>query len=230
MHRGAGRSARAFALALLAIAPHPVAPASPPFVVPLDDAAKWQILQFRGIPPHRVRFSKAGLEMIVKASAMPLIYPLPSPMAVSSVRVRGRIQGSLRVPPERQGDARYDDYAFRIGLVEPGERRLNVFEQPFAAPWVRKLFELAPKGGGIARIRFFNLGTDRSQVGRERAHPLSDLIVERVVAVPDADGRFELVHALKPPLRTIAIWLSSDGDDTGSRFTVLVEAIELQPG
>jgi hypothetical protein len=150
-------------------------------------------------------------------------------MVVSAVRVRGRIEGILGVPPERQGEAKFDDYTFRIGLVETGERTLNIFERQFAAAWVRKLFDLAPTGGGISHIHFYNLGTDRSQIGRERQHPLSDLILEKVVAVPEPDGRFELVHALNPPLQTIAVWLSSDGDDTGSKFTVLVEEIELRP-
>lgn len=221
---------RALALASLALASGaPASDPSRPFLVPLDDAAKWQVLQFRSLPPHRVRFSKAGLEMIVEASAMPVIYALPSPMAVGTVRVKGRIEGSLRVPPERQGEAKFDDYAFRIGLVESGERTLNLFERQLAATWVKKLFDLAPKGGGISHIHFFNLGTDRSQIGRERQHPLSDLILEKVVAVPAPDGRFELAHTLNPPLQTLAVWLSSDGDDSGSKFTVLVEEIELRP-
>lgn len=208
----------------------PASEPSRPLLLPLDSAANWQVLQYRSLPPHRIRFSKAGLEMIVERSAMPVIYPLPSPMSVSSVRVRGRLEGTLRVPPERQGEARFDDYSFRIGLVEPGARSLNFLERQLAAAWVRKLFELAPKGGGISRIHFFNVGTDRAQIGRARQHPLSDLILEKVVAVPGPDGRFELVHALDPPLQTIAVWLSSDGDDTGSRFTVLVEEIALRPG
>jgi hypothetical protein len=52
--------------------------------------------------------------------------------------------------------------------------------------------------------------------------------VEKVIAVPRPDGRFDLVHALERPLETIALWLSSDGDDTGSKFTVLVEEIEVR--
>jgi hypothetical protein len=221
---------RALALASLAVASSALASdPSRPFLLPLDNAANWQVLRYRSLPPHRIRFSRAGLEMIVEASAMPLIYPLPSPMSVNTVRVRGRIEGSLRVPPERQGEAKFDDYAFRIGLVEPGERTLDFVERQFAPAWVRKLFELAPKGGGISRIHFFNVGADRAHIGRERQHPLSDLILEKVVAVPGPDGRFELVHALDRPLQTIAVWLSSDGDDSGSKFTVLVEEIELRP-
>jgi hypothetical protein len=198
------------------------------FSVPLNEQTGWQILQYRNLPPHRISFSKAGLEMMVDGSAMPLIYPLPAPARVNGIRVKGRIEGTLRVPAERQGQEKLDDYAFRIGLVEPGERTLNFVQRRLAAPWVRKLFDLAPKGGGISRIHFFNVGTEKTQIGRERQHPLSDLIVEKVVAVPRADGRFDFAHRLERPLETIAVWLSSDGDDTGSKFTVLVEEIELQ--
>lgn len=204
------------------------AAAAGPLLVPLADQTGWQVLQYRSLPPHRIRFSAAGLEMAVDGSAMPVIYPLAPRLRVKSIRVKGRLEGALRVPPERQGEKNFDDYALRIGLVEPGERTLNFVQRQLAAAWVRKLFELAPKGSGISRIHFFNLGTERSQIGRQRQHPLSDLIVEKVVAVPAADGRFDFVHTLDSPLDTIAVWLSSDGDDTGSRFTVLIEHIELR--
>jgi hypothetical protein len=217
-------------LACLATASGAQAPptSSDSVAVPLTEQTNWQVLQYSRLPPHRIRFSGAGLEMRVDGSAMPLIHPLPRPVRVRSFRVRGRIEGMLRVPAERQGEENFDDYAFRLGLVEPGERSLNFVQRQFAAAWVRKLFELAPKGGGISRIHFFNLGTHENQIGRQRQHPLSDLILEQVVAVPGPDGRFDLVHTLERPLETIAIWLSSDGDDTGSKFTVLVEEIELR--
>lgn len=197
-------------------------------MLPLSEPANWQVLQYSSLPPHRIRFSQAGLEMMIEGSAMPLIYPLSGRLRVSSIRVKGRVEGALRLPPERQGEEKFDDYVFRIGLVEPGERTLNFVQRQLAAAWVRKLFELAPKGTGISKIHFFNVGAENAQIGRQRQHPLSDLIVEKVVAVPRPDGRFDFNHALDRPLQTIAVWLSSDGDDTGSKFTVLVEQIELQ--
>jgi len=203
-------------------------PRSRVLTVPLDEPSSWQALKYSRLPPHRVRFSSAGLEMAVDGSAMPLIYPLAERLRVSTVRVKGRVEGTLRVPPGRQGEEKYDDYVFRIGLVEPGERTLNFVQRQLAAAWVRKLFELAPKGTGISKIHFFNVGADKAHIGRQRQHPLSDLIVEKVVAVARPDGRFDFAHALDRPLDTIAVWLSSDGDDTGSKFTVLVEQIELQ--
>lgn len=222
-------AAAAFALvATVSSAQEPKLP-SGSFTVPLSEQTDWQILQYSKLPPHRIRFSKDGLEMAVDGSAMPVIYPLPGPVRVKGIRVKGRIEGTLRVSAERQGEEKFDDYAFRVGLVEPGERTLNFVQRQLAARWVRKLFELAPKGSGISRIHFFNVGTDKTQIGRQRQHPISDLILEKVVAVPQPNGRFDFAYSLEPPLETIAVWLSSDGDDTGSKFTVLVEQIELIP-
>jgi hypothetical protein len=202
--------------------------ANPTVDVPLQEQGRWQVLQFSSLPPHQIRFSPAGLQILVDKSAMPLIYPLPAQVRAAAVRVRGRIEGKLDLPAQRQGEKGFDDYAFRIGLVEPGERTLGFVQRPFAAAWVRKLFDLAPKGGGISRIRFYNVGADPAQVGRRRQHPASELLLEEVVAVPRADGRFDFEHRLDPPLSTLALWLSADGDDTGSRFTVWVEHIELR--
>ena len=196
--------------------------------LPLGEQSGWQVLKYSSLPPHRIRFSSSGLEMMVDGSAMPVIYPLPQPMHARHIRVKGRVEGTLRVPPGRQGDEKFDDYVFRIGLVESGPRTLNFVQRQLAAPWVRKLFELAPKGGGISRIHFFNAGTDQSQIGKRRQHPPSDLIFEEVVVALRPDGRFDFAHALERPLHTVAVWLSADGDDTGSRFTVLVEEIELR--
>jgi hypothetical protein len=48
------------------------------------------------------------------------------------------------------------------------------------------------------------------------------------VTVPRPDGRFDIMYPLDKPLDTIAVWLSSDGDDSGSKFIVRVEHLELQ--
>lgn len=216
------------ALTAAAVVSNAQGPAPQSLVVPLGEQAKWQVLQYSSLPPHRVRFATDGLEIAVDASAMPLIYPLAERLRVSSIRVTGRVEGSLRVPPERQGEEKFDDYVFRIGLVEPGTRRLNFVQRQLAAAWVRTLFELAPKGSGISGIHFFNVGANKAHIGRIRKHPLSELIAETVATVPRADGRFDFLHRLDRPLDTIAVWLSSDGDDSGSKFTVTVERIELQ--
>jgi hypothetical protein len=213
--------------AALALLWAPAAIAQTAVSVPLGDQAKWQVLQYSRIPPHKVQFTKAGLEMAVQRSAMPLVYPVPKAFATKRIRVKGRVEGKLDIPAGKQGEEGYDDYVFRVGLVEPGKRTLGSIQRRFVADWVRKLYELAPPGSGISGIHFFNVAAEKAQLGKKRQHPLSDLIQEEVVALPRADGRFDFEHVLAQPLQTIAVWLSSDGDDTKSTFTVRVEAIEL---
>lgn len=133
----------------------------------------------------------------------------------------------MHVPPERQGEEKLDDYVFRIVLVEPGERTLGFLRRQVAPRWVRRLFDLAPEDSGIAGIYFFNVGLATPRIGRRREHPMSDLVHEEIVTVPQPDGRFDFGHRLARPMPTLAVWISSDGDDSNSHFTVLIEKIEF---
>lgn len=196
--------------------------------LPLGEEARWQALRYRGLPAHELRFSPAGLEMRVAGSAMPVIHAFPKAVLAAQVRVKARIAGALAIPAGRQGEEKFDDYVLRVGLVEAGPRTLNFVQRQLAAPWVRTLFDLAPHGRGISRIHFLNVGSEASHVGRRRQHPLSELLHEEVVAALPADGRIELSHTLARPVETLAVWLSADGDDTGARYTVLIEEIELR--
>ncbi len=196
--------------------------------VPLGSDQGWEVLRFSRIPANNATFSEAGLRIEVKRSASPLIYRLPTPRRLQRLRAHGRLEGRLEVTADRQGQKGFDDYALRLGVVEAGPRRLGFFERTFAADWVRKLYSLAPPGTGISQVRFFNLGVDPRQIGQQRWHPLSALLHETVIEVPRADGTFALEVPFEPPIETMALWIAVDGDDTGSSFTLVIEAIELE--
>ncbi len=198
-----------------------------PVVVPIDRGAGWQVLRYGKIAPNQVSFSNSGLRITVARSAAPFVYPLPAPLHVHRLVVRGRLEGALRVSHEKQGERGFDDYAFRIGLVQIGDRRPGPFERLFAAPWLQKLLSLAPPNRGISKVCFFNVGLDPTQVGRRRQHPLNELLEEEIVTVPGEDGTFEIQVSPNAEARTAAVWLSSDGDDTQSEFSVVIERIEL---
>lgn len=207
---------------------HAVALAATLFVVPLDRGKGWQLLTYDGIPRHEIRFSDAGLQIVVARSASPVIHRLPAPLLVQRLRVVGRIDGRLNVTAARQGQRGHDDYALRVGLVEPGDRRLRGVARLFAPEWVRQLHDLAPPGTGISQVRFFNLGVAGTRTGTRRRHPLSDLLHEEIAATLNHDGTFEISASFDRPLTTIALWLSADGDDTGSSYVVTVERIEVE--
>ena len=198
------------------------------FVLPLDHTNGWQFLNYRRIPPNTFRAAAASLEIGVTNSAAPAVFPLPRPLSVTELRASGKITGTLKMPPGRQGEKGFDDYAVRVGLVETGSRTLNWRERLAAADWVKKLFALAPRGRGISRIHFFNVGTSPKQVGQTRTHPLSDLMEETVLTVTDANGDFTFTNRFVRPLNVLAVWIACDGDDTKSSFAVTLTKVELE--
>ena len=103
-------------------------------------------------------------------------------------------------------------------------------QRQVAADWVLKLFNLAPKDVGIDHIYFLMVGSQQSQLNKEREHPLSDLIKEKVVWVKGTENTMVLRTKLKKPMKTLALWLASDGDDTKSAFKVKIKNLKLNPG
>ena len=198
------------------------------FVIPVNSGQNWQVLKYRKIKPNGVVFDKQGLGLEIKGSASPVIFPLPGVKKVKRVRVTGQVYGSLKLEDgAQQGKKGFDDYQVRIGLVLKGTQRLNFFQRKLAADWVVKLFELAPKEMGVDHILFLNATHVKAHLGKKREHPLSDLIKEEVVWLIPEDGKFEWSHEFEQSREVLALWLSSDGDDTQSNYKVQFQKIEL---
>lgn len=198
------------------------------FKLSLDRTNGWMFLNYRGIPSNTFRVSPAGLVIGVTNSAAPAVFPLTNQLPVTELRVSGKITGLLTIPPGKQGLKGFDDYAIRVGLVESGARTLSWREKLASADWVKKLFALAPPDTGINRIHFLNLGTDAKQVGQTRVHPMSELMFETVVAMPDAGGHFAFTNRFARPMSVLALWIACDGDDTKSTFAVTLNKVELE--
>jgi hypothetical protein len=196
-------------------------------ILPLTQTNGWQFLKYRHIPPNTFRCTSTGLVIGVTNSAAPAVFPLTNELHITKLIVSGIISGSLKVPPDKQGQKGFDDYTLRVGLVEPGTRTLNWWDKMEAADWVKRLFALAPPGKGIGKIQFFNVGTDAAQIDRSRMYSSDGLMEQTVVAVPDGDGRFAFTNNFSTPLKVIAVWISSDGDDTHSSFAVTLNKLEF---
>jgi hypothetical protein len=194
--------------------------------IPLGNADQWKVLEFRKIKPNVVQFNSHGMRIEVDGSGGPIVHKLAAPVRVRSLSATGRYSPKLKLPV-RQGDKKADDFAVRIGLVVEGDKRLSWVKAKIAPKWVNALYQLAPKDMGIDRIEFINLVEDKTLLGQHRTHPKSDLLVERFVAVAADDGTFTLNYEWKQPLDVLAVWISSDGDDSGSKFTVDIQEISL---
>jgi len=197
-------------------------------IIPLHSPQGWEVLAFRKVPAHQVEFKEQGLFIKVKASAGPLVFPLPQVTSVTKVRAKGRRKGDFVIPTHlKQGQKSADDYTLRLGLVVKGDKKLNYLQKMIAPSWVRKLHELAPANMGIDRIEFFNVAENAGHLRQRRQHPLSELLYETEVSVMGSDGQFTLDHQLPQTLEVVALWISVDGDDLKNNFDLYLEELTL---
>jgi len=193
-------------------------------MIPLTNPAGWQDLKFSKIPPNQARFQESGLSIQVNKSASPLVYPMLPAVKVRSFKVELEIEGELK-----SSSGFPEDAYFRLGLVIPGERRLGTMARMVAPDWVKRLFALAPKDSGIDKILFFVLADAGKQKGQTRVLPNSrDLIVEEILMLrAPGENKITFSHTLSEAKEAAALWLSTDGDNTGSAYKVLVKSIQL---
>lgn len=199
--------------------------------VPLQlDNHSWQSLTYKNIKANTVSQTDNGFHIAVSASASPLIYVFEKPLTIQDIKVLGKM-GQLPVIPKgvHQGDKGADDFPFRLGLVMAGEKTLNFAEKLIAPKWVQTLYELAPKGTGVDHILFLNLANlGISPSWKQRNHPRSKgLFKETIVKQIAPDQQFDLSYSLPQPASVLALWISSDGDDTASSYELTLDSISL---
>jgi hypothetical protein len=197
------------------------------------DPNHFEILSFSSIVPNKVSFNKGIIHVSIKDSASPLIYPFSQPRKFKSIKVSGNIIGKLNLEKKKQGQKNADDFTFRLGLVLEGDKTLNFFQRQFAPAWITKLYSLGKKANasGIEKIIFYNVVQDNSLIGNQRQHPLSDLLYEKFVTHTNSQNHFEILLNEKdlPSEKILALWISSDGDDTHSSYEVTISQFSLIP-
>ena len=190
--------------------------------VPLQQD-QWLVLPFSKIKPNQVSFADGQMKILVRDSAGPVVYKLPEVKSITGFHVKGHYSGgkSAETGPFDE------DSVLRFGVVAEGKQTLSGAKRWFAPAWVKKLFQLAPKGAGIDKIHFYGLTNRLSLKGKIRTHPKSDLMLESLVMHIEKDGDFDFSFQFNEPIRAVGLWLSADGDDTHSTFTTTLTSIEL---
>ena len=197
--------------------------------VPVDDLEPWTVLSFNNIQPNEVSVVDGAMHIKVRGSASPLIYKFDEPTRITGFTVTARWSGELRIPEgAAEGDENADDFVLKFGIVEAGDRRLNWFQRRVAADWIKQLYKLAPKDGGVNRINFLSTTQRQERLGESRTHPLNDLLHETRILYLDAPGPFVMTHEFPAPVEALGLWVSVDGDNTGSNFDLRLERITLR--
>jgi len=188
---------------------------------------EWVELKYKNIPANTVTYNSSSIDIKVNQSASPLVHKLSEPLMIEEFDFQLKVSGEIPAKPnEKIGE----DSFFRLGLVATGDKKLNWWEKKLASDWVLKLFSMAPKGIGLDKIYFFNVGSQASQLGSQRLHPKSDLMLEKIIAAKKTGTEevLEVNHRLSQPLNVVALWISSDGDDTKSQFSVTLQKLSLK--
>ena len=194
---------------------------------PLLFSAHWQQLKYSSIPSNTVHFVDGRMTISVNKSASPLIYPLSRPVVLDQISVSLHIQGHLNLAGQQQGEEGADDFLFRLGVVYEGERQMNMLQRAIAPEWIKTLYDLAPEETGVDSIAFYNVYSDPRLAGQQRTHPSSDLLHEYFVLPQTENGYVEMTIRPNPNRKVLGLWLSSDGDDTSSSFSVEIHSLTL---
>lgn len=213
--------------------PNTMQPLENPTLLPLENPAQWQLLTYEGITANQVSIKHKIAKIKVKASASPLIYPFQRPLSVNSIQFQVQIKGNVSLHGKQQGNKGADDSVFRLGIVYEGNNRMGIFEQQLAPQWVKTLYALAPQDSGIDFIEFHNVYSDKRMANVKRQHPLSSLLMENYTysyeQFRDSKGSATITGMIKLEAgkKVLALWVSSDGDDTQSHYDVTIQKLTI---
>ncbi len=199
-------------------------------ISPLSTPDHWMLLEYSSLKPNKVVISENRMKIDVNNSASPIIFPFESPQSLKSISLNIKVDGAIDLGDKIQGNKGADDFLFRLGVVYEGDQTLNFFQKAIAAKWVKQLFALAPKGTGVDHISFFNIFSDARLAGKERTHPASELMKEAFKDSLINGTRKQLRWYPNPDKRVLGLWISSDGDDTGSKYSVEISDLQLEQG
>ena len=189
----------------------------------------WRSLEFDGVPANRVSYEGGSMMIAVDGSGSPLVSVFPDPVKMREVTVTGTIKGTLKVAPGDLWTKNHDDALLRLGLIEPGTKKLSAIQRLAAPAWIKMLEKMfSEKMEGLGKIRCYHLMPDASLIGKSRVNPMGDTFIETIQAAPNADGSFVLkVSFPDDPLTVAGLWLLADGDDTNSSFSVTISEISI---
>ncbi|MAE74714.1 MAG: hypothetical protein CL675_11510 [Bdellovibrionaceae bacterium] len=198
-------------------------------VIPLDQTTHFKLLEFGGIPAHKVSASEQGMRIQVDKSAMPIVYKFSKPINMKSIDIQLEVDQLLKLDSSQpQGEKGNDDYLFKVGVVFEGDRRLNAMQRMMAAKWVTELFQMAQEGQGLDHVLFLNAVQDPKIHKSRRDHPMRpELLKENNVWMIKKTGQHHLLYQFPNTKKVLGLWFSPEGDDTKSKFQVVLKRVTV---
>ena len=189
----------------------------------------WHPYKYNNIKNNRIQHTQEALEIHVDQSASPLIYPFDRPIVVHGFSLEADLIGSPpKIPKDKQqGEKGFDDFVLRLGFIIKGENRLSFAQRWLAPQWLVDMEALLSNGMGIKEISFMTTCLQKANLGKKRQHSFNKKLKEHCIFHLEKEGPFQLNHNFKKPLTSLGLWISSDGDDTKSRFQLRIKSLNI---
>ncbi len=191
----------------------------------MDLSTYHEVKYSKKIKPNQVRLKDHNLEIEVQKSSSALVYKFSEIKKIKGILVKAKLDGKINYGDKIVGKKGADDFPLRIGIIEKGDTTLNFFQQVIAADWIIQLNDLGKGFGGVSKIYNLVFYTEAPEY-EKRFHPLSDYFFE-VRAASFKEGSLNERFLLEEEIEALGLWISADGDDTMSDFTLTIEKLEL---
>ncbi|MDF1811879.1 MAG: hypothetical protein P1V20_06680 [Verrucomicrobiales bacterium] len=191
----------------------------------------WRLLAFKNSKANTLYTSNGSLLVAVNASSGPLVYSFGEVKTISGFTFQGTVDGLILLPAlKNQGESGADDFVLRFGIILSGDKKMTRLQSMLAPVWVRELAVMGPKGTGLGKIDFYNVANGSGPIWKQRMHPSGNQMLKETIACSlQQPGEIFLDKAYSSPVRAVGLWIACDGDDTGSKFNLAIDRIEIRP-
>lgn len=184
----------------------------------------WKEIKLNKSEPNKFEYGEK-LKIIVKKTNSPVVFKFDEVQELSSLDFEASVEGEIKAS-ENQSDFDEDSY-LQFGFVVVGDNHLGAMGKLFAPKWVSEVFALAPQGQGLDKVYFYNVASRKDLVNKERQNPKSKYMYETIISTKDDLGKM-VSFTLPKKLKTTALWIGAEGDQTESEFTTTVNKVILR--
>ncbi|MBL4712711.1 MAG: DUF3047 domain-containing protein [Gammaproteobacteria bacterium] len=190
----------------------------------LLQADNFEHIQFKRIQPNQYVYANQQLKIIVNDSASFLMKPFDSIKKIGQVSFEWRSEGAPKVKDAHHEEQKSgDDAVFKLGLLlESDDSSL----MPFLPSWMKRVESLLT----FPSENMINLVVAaRHSPNTKWINPYNKRVTMiSMASVKGENGWQQSSYQFEKPVNVVALWLMSDGDNTGSRFTVHVKNIKME--
>ena len=190
----------------------------------LADFSELQHIEFGRIPANKITITDSTVTFNVMKSASFLMQGFDKVMPVKQVDLSWKSEGrpALRDTDQEKQKAG-DDAVVKLGLLLRAEKeRFN----PFLPAWMKQVRE------GLSypsEMMIYLVADSRHDAGQRWANHYNERITMiSMLDVQNMDGWYQSSIEFDEPVEVVAIWLMSDGDNTGSSFVTTVREVILR--